>query len=171
MAAALLVATAAAQPLTAQDPSRGDLIPLERAIRVALANSRTLADAEAGLENAGQRVREAWASAMPDISASMQYSRSLLLQEIFLPARFLDPNAPAGDVVPIQVGSDNNWQAVVSASQPLFEYSVFAGVGAAGKYRAWQEEVVRGTTHQVVSAVRQAYFDALLSIEELRLTE
>lgn len=172
LAVGLLAAVVAAgRPLVAQEPSGGELITLERAMRVALANSRTLADAEAGLDNAEQRVREAWASAMPDISANMSYSRSLMLQEIFLPAQFLDPNAPAGEVVPIQVGSDNNWSAAISASQPLFEYSVFAGVGAAGKYRAWQEEVVRGTTHQVMSAVRQAYFDALLAIEELRLTE
>jgi outer membrane protein TolC len=48
---------------------------------------------------------------------------------------------------------------------------VFIGVGAAGRYEALQEEIVRGTAQQVVTAVRRAYFDALLALEEVRLTE
>jgi len=157
--------------LAAQATPDAQTFTLERAIVVALANSKTVADAEAGLHNAEQLVREAWGSAMPDVSASMSYSRNLKLQQIFLPRRFIDPTAAEGEVTPITVGSDNNWQASITASQPLFQYEVVAGVGAAGKYKAWQEEVVRGTTQGVVLTVRQAYFDVLLAMEELRLTQ
>lgn len=167
----LLTVSPAGGRLAAQQASDAQMFTLERAITVALANSNTVQDAEEGLRNAEQRVREAWGSAMPDVTASMSYSRNLKLQQIFLPRRFIDPNAAEGEVTPITVGSDNNWQATVSASQPLFQYEVVAGVGAAGKYKAWQEEVVRGTTQGVVLTVRQAYFDVLLAMEELRLTQ
>jgi outer membrane protein TolC len=45
------------------------------------------------------------------------------------------------------------------------------GVGAASRYQAVEEERLRGTTQEVVTAVRQAYFDALLADAELRLLE
>jgi outer membrane protein TolC len=144
---------------------------LRRAVNVALSNSRTIADAEHGLEGARQQVREAWSNVLPDVSVNATYSRNLLLQQIFLPCEFFDPNCTPGDTRPVQVGSDNTWTAGLNVNQPLFEYDVFIGVGAAGRYEALQEEIVRGTAQQVVTAVRQAYFNALLALEELRLTE
>jgi len=45
------------------------------------------------------------------------------------------------------------------------------GLGAAGRYRALQEERVRGTAQSVVTTVRLAYFNALLADENVRLTQ
>ncbi len=154
-----------------QEPASAERYSLGRAIQVALANSPTLEDAEFGLQFADEQVREAWSSVLPDISANFSYSRNLKLQELFLPAQFLDPNAAPGEVIPIRVGTDNAWNATFAVSQPLFEVQAFIGVGAAGRFRALQQEVVRGTAQQVVSAVRQAYFNALLAVEDLRLIE
>ena len=158
-----------ARPAAAQTEPERETYSLRRAIQVGLANSRTLEDAEYGVEVARQQVKEAWGSFLPDISASMSYSRNLLLQEIFLPAEFL--GGEPGELRPIKVGTDNTWTAGFDVSQPLFEYGVVTGVGAAARFRSLQEEVVRGTTQQVVTTVRQAYFDALLAREELRVTE
>ena len=144
---------------------------LGRAIAVGLANSITLDEAEFGREVADQMVREAWSSVLPDLSANVSYSRNLMVQEIFLPAFIFDSTASPDDLVPVKVGSDNQWQAFISASQPLFDTRAFIGVGAAGRFRALQHEMVRGTTQQVVSGIRQWYFAALLAAEELRLTE
>lgn len=162
------VAGAQQVPLPTADEAMS--ISLGRAIQAALATSRTLADAEFGLDAAQQRVREAWSNVLPDISGSASYSRNFRVQEVFLPAVIFDPTAGPTDVLPVRFGSDNSWQATLSVSQPLFEVGAFIGVGAAGRFRALQEEMVRGTAQQVVSAVRQAYFDALLATEELRLT-
>jgi outer membrane protein TolC len=158
-----------AAPLSAQSALQEDVFSLRRAIQVGLANSGTLEDAEFGLRVADQQVREAWGSILPDISVSASYSRNLLVQQIFLPAEFF--GGPPGETRPVRVGSDNSWTAGLNVSQSLFEYGVFVGVGAAGRFRGLQEEVLRGTTQQVVTVVRQAYFDALLADEELRLTE
>lgn len=158
-----------ATPIAARSQQESETYSLRRAIQVALSNSRTIEDAEQTLEGARQQVREAWSAALPDVSATASYQRNLMVQEFFLPAEFF--GGPAGELRPVRVGSDNTWSAGLTASQTLFEYSVFVGVGAAGRYRELQEEVVRGTTQQVVTAVRQAYFDALLVREELRLTE
>lgn len=144
---------------------------LGRAIAVALANSQTLADAELGVRIARQQVREAWSSVLPEVRASAQYDRNLRVQQAFLPALIFDPNASPDDLIPVRFGADNTWRAGLDVSQPLFEVAAFIGVGAAGRFRALQREVRRGTAQQVVSTVRQAYFAALLADEELRLTE
>lgn len=168
-AAAVLVLVAPAGMARAQETAQA--VSLSRAINIALTNSPALDAAEFGLRAAGQQVREAWGTLLPDVTASATYQRNLKLQQIFLPARFLDPSAPEGAVTPITVGSDNNWGAALTASQKLFEVSAFIGVGAAGRFKGLQEEIVRGTAQQVVANVRLAYFDALLADEQLRLTE
>ncbi len=166
--AAIIVGGAAAGlvvPLEAQEESYS----LRRAIQVALANSKTVADAEYGLAIAEQQVREAWSAAMPSISGNMSYSRNLLVQEIFLPAEFF--GGEPGEVQTVRVGSDNSWQLGLTFSQKLFEYAVFVGVGAASRFRALESERVRGTTQQVITTVREAYFAALLAEAQLRLLE
>ncbi len=120
---------------------------------------------------ANQQVREAWAAVLPELTANASYARNVKVQEGFLPAQLLDPTAPPGAVTAVRFGSDNTWTAGLSFDQPLFEYGLFIGVGAASQVRGLESERVRGTTQQVVSAVRQAYLAALLAAEDVRLTD
>lgn len=168
IAAAVLAAWAVAA--SAQSLPVEGTVPLRAAIREALANSPSVAEAEYSVNIAQQQVREAWASALPDIAGTLSYSRNLMVQEIFLPADFF-PGGTPGEVRPIRVGSDNSWQLGLTLTQPIFQYEVLVGVGAASRYQAVEEERLRGTTQQVVTAVRQAYLDALLAEAELRLLE
>ena len=155
----------------AQEDVGWESISLQRAIQLALSNSHLIEAAEAGLSIANHQVREAWADVLPDISASASYARNLQVQQGFLPARLLDPTAPAGAVTAVRFGSDNTWNAGLTFDQPLFDYDLFIGVGAASRFRGLATEQVRGTTQQVVTAVRLAYLMALLAVEDLRLTE
>jgi outer membrane protein TolC len=168
-AAALLAVTVLAGPLAAQEQAQVETFGLVRAVQVGLANSRVMANAEYQLQAANMQVKDAWGSAFPDIFASASYSRSVIKQEIFLPAEFF--GGPPGETRPIPVGSDNNWNAHFEISQPLFEYGIVVGVGAANRFRELKEEELRGTAQQVVSVIRDAYFATLLSVEQLRLVE
>ena len=49
--------------------------------------------------------------------------------------------------------------------------AVLVGLGAAGRFKSLQEESVRGQTQVVVTRVRLAYYQLLLSQEQERLTE
>lgn len=168
---ALVVTAVLATPAFPQQATGAGPISLGRAIQVALDNSRLLEDAEMEFQVAGQQVREAWSAVMPEVRANASYARNLRVQEAFLPAIIFDPNASPTDLIPVRFGSDNTWRLGLTFDQPLFEAGVFIGVGAAARYQELQAERVRGTAQQVVTAVRQAYFDALLAEEEVRLTE
>ena len=110
--------------LFAQGDSEPEVFSLARALQVALANSETIRDTEMDLEVAKNQVREAIGRVLPDVSASMSYSRNLLVQQFFLPAAFFDPNAQPGELTAVRVGSDNTWALGVNASQPIFEYAM-----------------------------------------------
>jgi outer membrane protein len=157
-----------APAMQAQAP---DTLTLDRAIAIALERSRAIAQAEAAVAGAHGQVREAWASMLPNVSASASYQRNLKVQEAFLPAFFFDSTAGPNDVVPVRIGADNTWFAGLSFSQPLFQASAFVGVGAASRLSTLEEERARGVAQNVVTAVRQRYFDVLLAEESVRLTE
>jgi outer membrane protein TolC len=163
--AGLLAATPA---LSAQAP---DTVTLDRAIAVALERSRAVAEAEAGVTAANGRVREAWSTVLPDVSATATYQRNFKVQQFFLPAIFFDSTAGPDEVRPVRVGSDNSWFAGLTVEQPVFQVGAFIGVGAAGRFRSLERERARGVAQTVVTAVRQRYFDVLLALESLRLTE
>ncbi|MEX1051477.1 MAG: TolC family protein [Gemmatimonadales bacterium] len=163
----LMGATLVPWTLAAQVP---DTLPLGQALRLALANNRELAQAEAAVRGANARVTEAFATAMPDVSASASYQRNFRVQEAFLPAIIFDPTADPDDLIPVRFGADNQWFAGLTLSQTLFEYGVLVGIGAAGRFRQLENERARGVAQQVVTTVRRAYFDVLLATEQERLT-
>jgi outer membrane protein TolC len=165
---ALAPALVLAPALGAQAP---DTVTLDQAIGVALERSRAVAEATAGVTAANGRVREAWSTVLPDVSATATYQRNFKVQQFFLPAIFFDSTAAPGEVRPVRVGSDNSWFAGLTVEQPLFQVGAFIGVGAAGRFRALERERARGVSQNVVTAVRQRYFDVLLALEDVRLTE
>jgi len=169
----ILLAGLIGMPAAAAGQTRAaapDTLSLARSIQLSLEHSLRLADAEQGFEIARQRVRDAWSAVLPDVSASASYARNLRVQRAFLPAIIFDPSASPDDLIPVQFGSDNTWMASFQLTQPIFEAAAFIGVGAAARFQDLEEERVRGAAQEVVTAVRQAYFDALLAADEVRLT-
>jgi outer membrane protein TolC len=170
LAVTFAVASAAAvstQHLSAQEQTFG----LEQLARNALDSNRELIAAREGLEAAEEQVSEAWSSVMPTIDLNASYSRNLSPAVSFFPAAFLDPMASPDDYVAVRFGTDNVYSSTLSFEQPLFRGGAFVGVGAAGQFRSFQTEVVRGEAQSVVTALRTAYYQLLLAQEQVRLTE
>ncbi len=183
VAAALLTAPAAAQtPVVAPPPASGSApaaspsgearrLTLEQAVAAALAQNETLDGARWTLQGARAQLREAWGSMLPSLNFSASFTRNLDVPQFFLPAIFFDSAASPDDVVPVQAGSDNSWYAQARAEQPLFNPAVLLGVGAANRYTALQEEMVRGQAQQVATTARLSFYGVLLAQEQYRLTE
>jgi outer membrane protein len=164
---ALVVALAGPPSLAAQEQTLG----LEQLARNALDANRDLRAAREGLEVAEEQVSEAWSSVMPSIDLNASYSRNLSPAVNFFPAVFFNPAAGPDDYVAVRFGTDNTYNSTLSFEQPLFRAGVFVGVGAAGRFRSFQTEVVRGQAQTVVTAVRTAYYQLLLAQEQVRLTQ
>lgn len=145
------------------------VLTLTEAIDVALANNSDVKRSLLSLQTADEQVRTAWSEVLPDISASATYTRNLEIPVNFVPARFFDPEAPAGELVPLQFGTDNNWQGGVSVEQTIFSGEAFVGIGSSKVYKAVQSENLRATAQQIVTQTRMAYYNVLVAEEQLRL--
>ena len=108
------------------------VLGLEEAVRTALDRSREVRNADLGLEEANERVSEAWSSVYPSIDFNASYTRNLSPSVNFLPAAIFDPTAGPDDYIAVQFGADNQWQSTISLEQPIFSAGAFLGVGAAG---------------------------------------
>jgi outer membrane protein TolC len=164
------LALASGAPAAAQQ-APAEALTLPEVVRSALARSRDIRQARYALDEAEERVAEAWGSVYPDVNVSASYIRNVSVPVNFLPAIFVDPNAGPDDLIPMKFGADNIWASAVDVDQPLFNARSFIGVGAAGRYRALQGEVLRSRTQAVVTRVRMRYYGLLLAQEQARLTE
>lgn len=146
-------------------------LKLTEAINIALANNSQIKRSLLSLKNADEQVRIAWSEVLPDISGSATYTRNLEIPVNFVPATFFDPNAPAGELVPLQFGTDNNWQGGLSVQQTLFQGEAIVGISSSKLYKAAQAENLRATTQEIVTQTRLAYYNVLVSEEQLRLQQ
>lgn len=173
----LLVSTARGQLTDPDSVSVSELagpqkvLTLTEAIDVALANNSDVKRSLLSLKTADEQVRMAWSEVLPDISTSATYTRNLEIPVNFVPAQFFDPEAPAGELVPLQFGTDNNWQGGVSVEQTLFGGEAFVGIGSSKVYKAVQAENLRATAQQIVTQTRIAYYNVLVAEEQFRLQE
>jgi outer membrane protein len=167
MTGALLIAGALAVPAAAQQRP----LSVDQAVGMALDRNRDLAESRLLLESAQQRAREAWGNVYPSLDLNASYTRNLSVPANFLPRIFVDPNAGPDELVAVRFGADNAWTMQLRAEQPLFHASVFLGLGAAARFEALQQEMVRGRTVDVATGVKLAFYDVLLAEESLRLSE
>lgn len=170
-----VLATTVGAPLAGQSPTSGTgsgaTMTLEGAIEAALRRNPRLAAARYGLEEAEEQVSEAWGNVMPSLDLSSNYTRNVSPAVNFLPAIIFDPDAGEDEFIGVQFAADNSWAFNLNLEQPLFNAAAFIGVGASGRFRALQEESVRGEVHATVTRVREAYYGLLLAQEQVRLTE
>ncbi|MDH5590607.1 MAG: TolC family protein [Gemmatimonadota bacterium] len=159
-----------AQP-TVQDTVVPTDLTLGEAVDLALRQNREVRMAALALEEADKRVSEAWSNVYPSVDFSASYTRNISPAVNFLPAQIFDPTAGPDDFIPVRFGADNQWNTMITLEQPIFAASAFIGVGAAGRFRNLQEEVVRGQIQGVVTRVRVSYYQLLLAQEQRRLTD
>lgn len=152
------------------DPDASRVLTLREAVATSLEGNQQLEDARHTLAAAQAQAREAWGNVMPRANFSMNYTRNLERQQFFLPAIIFDPSASPDDVVAVPAGSENSWFAQARVDQPIFDGQAFIGVGAASRFEALQQEVLRGRAQRVATSTRLGYYSVLLAQEQVRLT-
>ena len=167
-AVVLAMALATAEALLGQE---SPALTMEQAVRTALRQNRDVQAGRLALEEARERVTEAWSDVYPSLDFNASYTRNVSPTLNFLPARIFNPAAGEDEYIGVQFGADNQWSSTVSLEQPIFSASAFIGVGAAGRYKSLQEEMLRGLTQSVVTRVRVGYYQLLLQQEQLRLIQ
>lgn len=152
--AGLMTATLAAQTTRT--------LTLEEAVRTAVDHNTELKIARLDVDKSGQQVRQAWGYAMPTVNFDALYTRSLKIPVFFL--------QQDGQTVAIKLGADNAVQAGFSATQVLFNSTVFIGVGTAAVWEKASRENYRAVYNRTVGNTHRAFYAVLLAKQVLDVT-
>ncbi len=157
LAAGCLIAAVAAGQDTAPLP-----LTLERAVQLGLARNKDLVSSKLDVEKADARVREAWGYAMPAIDVTGRYTKALEKPVFFLPDF---NNLSSGKINAVKIGADHSFDLTAQARQPIFNYTVFTGVGAARIYSEAAREMYQQKKLETIAKVRKAFYGVLLADE------
>ncbi|GAB3931658.1 TolC family protein [Larkinella terrae] len=144
-------------------------LTMENAVKLALEKNRDLQVATLETAKSVQKVREARSYALPTVSASAQYLYFPLKQVSFLPGSFV--GLGENDLATFRVGGSNAFLGGVAVSQPLFQAGIGSGIRAAQLYEKASVEERNEVRANVVTDVKKAYLDVLITQEQLRLQE
>ncbi len=144
-------------------------LTMEQAVRLAIDKNRDLQVATMETSKSGHKVQEARGYALPTVAASAQYLYYFNKQVSFLPGSFVG----LGDnqLATFRVGGSNALLAGVAVSQPLFQASIRSGIRAAQIDEAATSEGLTDVRAGVVTDVKKAYLDVLITQEQLRLQQ
>jgi len=164
----VLVFIGSNQPLFCQTGAT-ERLTIESAVLLSLRHNPDLETARLDVAKAHAQVKEAWGYTMPSIDLSSQYSRAIKKPIFFLPGTFI--GQPDKDVVALEVGSTHSLSFGVTATQLLFNGTVFAGVGASTIYSEAAEELYRGKKAETVAKTKKAFYAVLLAKEALSMMQ
>ncbi|GAB3768655.1 TolC family protein [Spirosoma horti] len=144
-------------------------LTMEHAVTLAIDKNRDLQVATLETAKATQKVQEARGYALPTVAASAQYLYYFNKQVSFLPGSFVG----LGDdqLATFRVGGSNAFLGGVAVSQPLFQTSVRSGIRVAQIDGLATDQALADVRATVVTDVRKAYLDVLITQEQLRLQQ
>ncbi|WP_461129758.1 TolC family protein [Spirosoma aerophilum] len=144
-------------------------LTMENAVQLAIDKNRDLQVATLETAKAAQKVQEARGYALPTVAASAQYLYYFNKQVSFLPGSFVG----LGDnqLAMFRVGGSNAFLGGVAVSQPLFQASVRSGIKVALIDGLATDQALAETRSIVVTDVKKAYLDVLITQEQLRLQQ
>jgi outer membrane protein TolC len=145
------------------------LLSLKDAVNLAVEKNRDLQVSRMELNKSAHKIREAKGYALPTVAASGQYLHFLQRQVTFLPGNFagLDDS----QIATLRVGGTDAYVGGVSLVQPIFQGEIFSGIRAARLAEKLSTEDLALTQSVVVTDVKKAYLNVLISKEQLKLQE
>ncbi|MEM9340053.1 MAG: TolC family protein [Bacteroidota bacterium] len=144
---------------------------LDDCVKYALENNELVRISQFDSEIAEAQVRETTAAGLPQANINAGINYNFDLQENILPARFSDPNAAEGEEIAIAFGRAYDGNVALSINQLLFDGSYFVGLQAAKTFRELSSKEKIQTEIDIVEAVNKAYYNALITVEQLELLD
>lgn len=141
---------------------------LDSVISYAIKNNIELKNARMNKFKTDEQVREAYANAYPNLSASAMYMRSLKKNVFYMPGIFF---GKPGVNVPVEIGSDNSYSLTFELSQPLFSGAINAGIRAAKVVNEMSNEIYENKVLELKKEVKKAYYNILILEEQKKLVQ
>lgn len=134
-------------------------LTLNKALDLALTDNPTIHIANKEIERVDYAKKEAWSSVFPSISADGSYTRNMKLQVLFLPEGVFGPGTGGA----MEMGFKNSFTGSLTASMPLFSYSLFQNIKISEHEVKAAFESARASRINMEAEVRNAYYGLLLA--------
>lgn len=134
-------------------------LTLAKALEVALSENPMILIAQKEVERVDYARKEAWSSLFPTVSADGSYNRNLSLPVLFMPEGIFGPGTGGA----MEMGYKNSFSAALSASVPLFSYSIYQNIKISEHDVKASFESARASKLDMQAEVRNAYFTLLLA--------
>lgn len=150
-------------------------LSLQQCVDYALTNNNNVQNAVLDREITENDDKEARTRVMPQVDAGVDLLHNFNIQKIILengviPA-FTDPTKPAGGVLAFQLQLKNQLTMSASASQVIFDKSLFAGLHGADTYKQLSEKNITRSKIDVAEAVTKAFYGVLVAQKQLDFLE
>ena len=142
---------------------------IQECVNYAYEHQDSVMNAKLDVKSAEYKVKETTGIGLPQVNGSASFQDYLKIPTTLIPGEFL--GQPAGTFVPLQFGVKYQSSLGVNASQILFDGSYLVGLKASKTYK---ELSARSYTRSRIEAnvnVTKAYYQVLVSNEQLRLLD
>lgn len=111
-------------------------------------------------EEGALKVKEVRSAALPQVNINADLTDNVLRQAFVFPAALGDPNAGPDDYLVLRAGMQYSASATASATQQLFNKSVFTGIKAAKVSEDFYEQNIARTEEEVIQQVATLFYRA-----------
>lgn len=143
-------------------------LTLQQCISIAMDESPTIRIAQRDIERVDYANKEKMSALFPAINASASYSRTLKKQKMFFEIPIPGFSAPPEG---IEVGQDNTFAGVLSASMPIISPTLWASLKMNETDAALTMESARSSKLSLVNSVTKAFYGVLLTRDSYKVFE
>ncbi len=144
---------------------------LKECLEYAYENQDSLKNAKLDIESARYKVKETTGLGLPQISGSANLQHYLKVPVSVVEARNFDPSAPPGELIGLEFAIPYASTAGLNVNQLLFDGSYLVGLKASKTFKELSEKNYNRTKIATTVAVTKAYYQVLISNEQMRLLD
>jgi len=144
---------------------------LNDAVKFALQNNANIKKAENNVLSAKKKVWETTSMGFPQIDGTASYQNFIEQPVQLLPARIFNPMAPEGTYMPVKFGTDQNMKWSATLKQLIFNGSYLVGLQSSRTFKKISENALVKTKQKIKEVVVNAYGNALLTDESIKIME
>jgi len=144
---------------------------LKECLEYAYENQDSLKNAKLDIEKARYKVKETTGLGLPQISGSANLQHYLKVPVSVVEARNFDSSAPPGELIGLEFAIPYASTAGLNVNQLLFDGSYLVGLKASKTFKELSEKNYSRTKIATTVAVTKAYYQVLISNEQMRLLD
>jgi outer membrane protein len=137
------------------------IISLDEAQKIAIEQNTQIKNARIDLDIAKEKIWETTAIGLPQINAEGGFQNFIELPTTVLPANAFNPNAPEGELIGLQFGTNYNVTGNITLTQLIFDGRYFVGLQASRAVSQLYQKSITKTEIDVKKSVAQAYYTAV----------